>query len=352
MYDKHEQTSGSERITKPTSTTTMTTDVQNYGATNKSSRSPSIRSSKSSHHNIPDTEQTTLLPPSTADNVWAQQHDTPPSSNEETADEQSPLLRPSQDETATRLTDNDDSDTNSDRRKRSWPLWGKICFFTTIFIFILLAIPLIILATLREELAKSFVTQATIINIKSVSLDSLSSNSKAVNIRVKASFGFDASRVEKSSVRNIGRLATGIVRKVYIGDDSTVELALPDYSDENLARVMLVDGLEVDVRDGRMNELEFVSEVMPGSDEQEVENVAKRLVDEIVGGKGMDRLRVKGDANVGLKSGIFSLRKQRIQQTLVLDGEFNRVPDLSFFLLDLSRLWLTWQYRHFGCTRN
>lgn len=112
------------------------------------------------------------------------------------------------------------------------------------------------------------------------------------------------------------------MRKVYIGDDSTVELALPDYSDDNLARVMLVDGLEVDVRDGRMNELEFVSEVMPGRDEREVENVAKRLVDEIVSGKGMERLRVKGDANVGLKSGIFSLGKQRIQQMLVLDGEF------------------------------
>ena len=146
------------------------------------------------------------------------------------------------------------------------------------------------------------------VDFKPTSLSIDSFTSRGVKARIQGVFTLDASKVKKKPVRDLGRAGTWLARKVE-AKHSEVQVSLPEYGDLLLGTAD-VPSIVVDVRDGHVTPIDVIVNLNAG-DTEAIIRMGKDWVD----GR-LDRLRVLGQANVGLRSGIFSFGTQSVTEYL------------------------------------
>jgi hypothetical protein len=158
--------------------------------------------------------------------------------------------------------------------------------------------------------ASQYAKEAVILDISSLSIEGFTD--RGVRARVQARVTVDAGRVRNNAVLALGRVGTWIVRRVS-SEHSKVHVYLPDYGD-GLLGTATTPAMELDIRNGQITLIDFVSEVETGS----LDIVRSVVNDYLTGNIGL--LRVRGEASLGLKAGLFNLGTQKISEELVFEG--------------------------------
>ena len=158
---------------------------------------------------------------------------------------------------------------------------------------------------------EEYATQAVDFKATKLSLDSLTQT--GVRVQVEGDFKMDASRVKKKSVRDFGKFGTWIAKEVESGP-TDVDVYLPEYGNVLLG-IARVPGIKVNIRNGHITHISFFADLEPGSF-----NGIRNLANDWLDGR-LGQIRVKGKATVPLKSGIFRLSDQTIEESLVFEGK-------------------------------
>jgi hypothetical protein len=227
------------------------------------------------------------------------------------SDESTPLLARNdtgdhdhdEEEAAERSSLEEPSSKNSSRIRT--PTAIALTFLTLLVITILglgFAAPAVV-----EEYAK----QAAVFEPCDYSIDSFTH--RGVVARIRGDFMMDGSRVQKKSVRDLGRAGTWLARAVE-SEATEVQVYLPEYDNVVLGTAM-VPPIVVNIRDGERTKLDLLVELIRGDSEG-----IRRIVNEWRDGR-LGSLTVRGMASIPLKSGIFSLGSQTIIQTLQFKGK-------------------------------
>ncbi|KAK5697022.1 hypothetical protein LTR17_024089 [Elasticomyces elasticus] len=247
------------------------------------------------------------------------------------ATEQTPLLNSSGDAEAHNTQPQDGSartslltslqSTGGKGKKRRWPsilALAILCIVTTL---------IIVFAFLAPSITESYAQQAAVFTPLSLSLESFTSS--GVQARVKGHFSMDASRVEKKSVRDLGRFFTYVANQAETGE-SEVEVSLPEYGNLVLGTAR-VPGVWVSVRNGHTTLVDIVAELQAG----DVGGI-RRVAEDFVRGR-LGQVRVVGKADVPVKSGLISLGKQRVLKEMLFAGEdVPKLPAYKIGKLDVS----------------
>lgn len=239
--------------------------------------------------------------------------------NEDVPTESSPLLANNNHGSTGEVND---SDARS-RQASTWVLWPQFkasgspirsCRWPSIVAAIVLAIFIIaalVMGFVVPGAVKEYAEHAAIIEPTSLSVESITPN--GIRARIIANFRLDGSRVEDANSRRIGRLATGIMKKLET-DHTTVNVYLPGY-DNALLGSAVIPGLTVDIVDGHNTSIDIVTDLTPG----DAENI-RRIANDWLEGR-LDELKVMGTAAISLKSGIFPLGTHDIAESMVFEGQ-------------------------------
>lgn len=191
------------------------------------------------------------------------------------------------------------------KKGRRWPTiiaLTLLCLIMTAIIGLCFAAPAVL-----EEYAK----EAMVFEPTDLSIDSLTSS--GVKARIQGDFTLDASRVHKKPVRDLGRFGTWIASAVE-SKQSKVKVYLPEYGNVLLGTAD-VPRVVIDIRNGHTTHVDFLSDLVAG----DIDGIRHIANDWLEGRLG--QLRVQGIAQIGLKSGLFSLGTQKISQSLVFKGQ-------------------------------
>nr|OQO20770.1 hypothetical protein B0A51_11897 [Rachicladosporium sp. CCFEE 5018] len=197
--------------------------------------------------------------------------------------------------------------------KRRWPS------LLALLLLCILAITIMVFAFIAPSVVEQYAQQAITFEPESLSIDSFTSS--GVRARIQGDLVMDASRVDKKFVRDLGRFGTWIAREVESGR-SFVEVSLPEYGNVLLGTAQ-VPPIKVGIQNGDITHVDFVSDLHPG----DVDGI-RRIAHDYLNGR-LGQLRVLGEANVPLKSGLFSLGKQSIRQEMLFANE--DVPKLPSY---------------------
>ena len=189
-------------------------------------------------------------------------------------------------------------------RGMKWPSVVALAFLTFGVIFIMLT------AFFAPAIIEEYASQALKIEPKSVSIDSFTSS--GVRAKVELDFTLDASRVKKDAVRRIGRAGTWLARSLQ-SEQTTIKIYLPELGDVLLGTAV-VPGIPVDLRNGHVTHIAFLTDLEPG----EIEGI-RRLANDWLDGR-LERLRLQAKADIGLKSGIIPLGTHSIVESLIFEG--------------------------------
>ena len=187
---------------------------------------------------------------------------------------------------------------------RRWPTMLALSMLCVLIVVIL------ILGFITPEAVNEYTQEALIFEPTSLSIDSFTKT--GIVARIQGDFMMDASRVKKKSVRDLGRFGTSLVRKVESGK-TDVEVILPEYGNLLLGSAT-VPPIVVDVRNGHESHIDFLSEVEPGSFDG-----LRRVASDGIDGR-LGELRVKGNAEVPIKSGLISFGKHKFTHSLTFKG--------------------------------
>ncbi|KAF2471513.1 uncharacterized protein BDR25DRAFT_393166 [Lindgomyces ingoldianus] len=190
------------------------------------------------------------------------------------------------------------------------PLWKRRWPSILALIILCLVVVIIMLGFLTTEAVQEYAIQAADFHPTKLSLDSLTDT--GVRVRVQGLFTMDASKVRKTSVRNIGRLGAWIAREVE-SEATHVDLYLPEYGTAMVGTAR-VPGIKVNIRNRHTTHLSFFADLDPGSFDN-IRNIANDWLDGRLG-----QIRIKGKADVPLKSGLIPLGSQSIEESLVFQG--------------------------------
>ena len=198
-------------------------------------------------------------------------------------------------------------DGNSEGGKASRRRWPSIVALTAlcVILIVILGIGFAAPAAVEEYAQEAAVFTPTDLSIKNFT-------TQGVEARIQGDFMLDASRVHKKSVRDLGRAGTWLAREVE-SKESKAEAYLPEYDDILLGSAE-IPPIKVNTRNGHNTSIDFVASLKPG-DFKDIRHLAKLWL------KGqLKDLRIKGKAKVPLKSGIFNLGTQVLEQTLLFKG--------------------------------
>ncbi|PSK34506.1 hypothetical protein B9Z65_8832 [Elsinoe australis] len=211
------------------------------------------------------------------------------------------------------------------KSRRRWPS------IIALLLLCAVAIVIMVLGFLTPEVIHEYAMQAAKFEPTSLSIQEFTST--GVRARVQGDFTMDASRVEKQSVRNLGRFGTFVASKVETGQ-SSVEVSLPEYGNVVLGTAD-VPPIVVDVRNGHTTHVDFIADLAPG-DYDGIRRIAKGLIEHKIG-----QLRIVGKAQVPIKSGLISFGEQAISQSLLFqNSDIPKLPKynikkLQFHDIDL-----------------
>ncbi|KAL8905898.1 MAG: hypothetical protein Q9171_006497 [Xanthocarpia ochracea] len=184
---------------------------------------------------------------------------------------------------------------------RRWPTIIAL----TVLTIVLLAI--LGLGFAAPEVVEQYAKEAMVFEPTDLSIDSFTSS--GVRARIQGDFKMDGSRVHKKAVRDLGRAATWIARAVE-SKSTEVEVFLPEYGDVLLGSAQ-VPSIVVNIRNGHTTHVDFDTDLTAG-DLGGIRHVA----DEWLNGR-LDQLTVRGNADVSIKSGIFSLGTRSLSDSIV-----------------------------------
>lgn len=278
-------------------------DTPDYGgawgdSTRASSRPASQKSGRSSrtarsHIDSPPSEASPLLARPGGDEHEAE--------DDEDATAATSLLRTRSN--ASSLTDKDDKK----------PFWKKRWPSIVALILLFLAVVFIMLGFLATEGIEEYAMQAADFKPTKLSLDSLTDS--GVRVQVEGDFSMDASKVQKQSVRNLGRFGTWIAREVETGA-TDIDVYLPEYDMVHVGTAK-IPGIKVNIRNGHTTHVSFFAHLEPGRFDH-LRNVANDWMDGRLG-----QIRLKGKAEVPLRSGLIRLGSQSIVESFTFQGTFN-----------------------------
>ncbi|KAL8817099.1 MAG: hypothetical protein Q9223_004009, partial [Gallowayella weberi] len=207
---------------------------------------------------------------------------------------------------------------SSKKGKRSirWPTIIALTILTLILLVILG------LGFAAPEVTEQYAKEAMVFEPNNLSIDSFTSS--GVRARIQGDFRLDASRVRKKVVRDLGRAGTWIAREVE-SKTTEVEVFLPEYGDILLGSA-LVPPIVVNIRNGHTTHLDFITELAAG-DLGGIRRVANDWLD----GR-LDQLRVRGNADVSIKSGIFSFGTKTLSDSIVFKA--NQIPVIPKYQIE------------------
>lgn len=166
---------------------------------------------------------------------------------------------------------------------------------------------------------EEYAMQAADFKPTKLSLDGLVD--QGANVLVEGDFTMNASKVKKQGVRNMGRFGTWIAREAETGPfDASVYL--PEYGNV-LIGTAKVPSIKVNIRNGHTTHISFVTSVKPGSPDG-IREIAQDWIEGRLG-----QIRLKGKAEVPLKSGLINIGKQVVEQSMVFKG--NDIPTLPHY---------------------
>jgi len=197
------------------------------------------------------------------------------------------------------------------KRKVPWPsiiALLLLCVFTVVIMLLGFFVP---------EIMEEYALQAKEFDIQSISLPEFTAT--GARARIQGVFWMNAANVKRKSVRDLGVFGTWLAKKVK-SSDSTVKVYLPAY-DNLILGTANIPSIELDIQSGHRNDLDFLVDLEPG-DVEAIRAVANDWLD----GR-LDKLSLRGAADVKLQSGILSLGTQTIAQTVVLQG--NRLSNIA-----------------------
>ncbi|KAH7094744.1 hypothetical protein FB567DRAFT_510969 [Paraphoma chrysanthemicola] len=172
---------------------------------------------------------------------------------------------------------------------------------------------------LATEGIEEYAMQAADFKPTKLSLDGLVD--QGAKVHIEGDFRMDASKVKKSSVRNLGRFGTWIAREAETGPFDA-HVYLPEYGNV-LVGTASIPSIKVNIRNGRTTHISFITSVQPGSPDG-IRNIANDWIDGRLG-----QIRVKGKAEVPLKSGLINIGKQVVEQSMVFKG--GDIPTLPHY---------------------
>ena len=185
--------------------------------------------------------------------------------------------------------------------------WPTIVALTALS---LVAATILSLGFAAPAVVERYAREALVFEPTNLSIESFTTT--GVKARIQGTFTLDAARVRQKAVRDLGRAGTWIARVVE-SKESQVTVYLPEY-DDILLGTAVVPPIVVDVRDGHITHIDFVTHLEPG----DVDGI-RRIANDWMNGR-LGRLRVQGKAKVPLKSGLFSLGTQTISESLLFEG--------------------------------
>jgi hypothetical protein len=193
------------------------------------------------------------------------------------------------------------------------PLWKRRWPSILALIILSIAIVLILLGFLASEGIEEYAMQAADFKPTKLSLDSLTMH--GIKVQIEGDFTMDASKVEKKSVRNLGRFGTWIAHEAETGA-TNVDVYLPDYGNI-LVGTAKVPAIKVNIRNGHTTHVSILVDLEPGSFDG-IRNIANDWIEGRLG-----QIRFRGKAEVPLKSGLIHLGKQYIEESMVFKGRFH-----------------------------
>ncbi|KAK5138346.1 hypothetical protein LTR08_003407 [Meristemomyces frigidus] len=185
--------------------------------------------------------------------------------------------------------------------QRRWPS------ILALLLLSLLVLLVMVFAFLAPSTVAQYAQQAVVFEPTSLSIASFTSS--GVRARIQGDFRMDARRVERKAVRDLGRFFTYIAREAESGA-SEVEVSLPEYGNVVLGTAR-IPAIKVYLRNGHRTHVDFLSDLAPG----DVDGI-RRIANDWIDGR-LGEVRVLGKASVPVKSGIFSLGKQKLQQEML-----------------------------------
>ena len=190
---------------------------------------------------------------------------------------------------------------------------GRVKWTTAIFLLSLCLAVIAILcsAFLFPSIVKEYAQDAVVFEPLALSIASFTAT--GVRARVQASIVLDASRVKSQHVRDLGRMGTWVAKELETPGNTELHVYLPEYGNALLGTAV-IPPVKVNIRNGHTNFLDFFADLTPG-DLAEIKVVGS---DWLAGRLG--ELRIKGTADVPLKSGVLDLGMQNIQKSVVLQG--------------------------------
>jgi hypothetical protein len=163
-----------------------------------------------------------------------------------------------------------------------------------------------------EEYAK----EAMVFKPTDLSIDSFTAS--GVNARIRGDFKLDGSRVGKKSVRDLGRTGTWIVKAIE-SRELIAEVYLPEYGNILLGTAS-IPPIIIDIRDGHVTHIDILAHLKPSDKPEDIAGL-RQVANKWLEGR-LDQLRVRGKANVGLRSGIFSLGTHTVSESLIFEGQY------------------------------
>ncbi|KAH9898824.1 hypothetical protein F4778DRAFT_782928 [Xylariomycetidae sp. FL2044] len=201
------------------------------------------------------------------------------------------------------------------RKKRRWPS------FIAMGVLGIVVVVILVLVFIVPEAVQEYAKQAAVLEPTNLSLDSITAD--GVRARIQANFRLDGSRVHNDHVRRVGKAATWVANQ--LGTDETkIDVYLPDY-DNKLLGYGVVPPLVVNLRDGDTTHFDFVADIVPG----DVEGM-RTIANEWLEGR-LDKLRLKGKADLSLKTGILPLGTHTVSESLVFEA--NKIPAIPKYNL-------------------
>jgi hypothetical protein len=190
------------------------------------------------------------------------------------------------------------------------PFWKKRWPSILALVILCFVVVAIMMGFLASEGIQEYAMQAADFRPTKLSLDGLVD--QGANVHIEGDFTMDASKVKKRSVRNIGRFGTWIAREAETGPFDA-QVYLPEYGNV-LAGTAKIPSIKVNIQNGHTTHVSFVASVKPGAPDG-----IRSIANDWIEGR-LDQIRVKGKAEVPVKSGLISVGKQIVEQSMILKG--------------------------------
>lgn len=199
---------------------------------------------------------------------------------------------------------------------RRWPS------FIAMGILGLMVIAIIALAYIVPDAVQEYAKQAAVVEPTSLSLESITAD--GLRARIQATFRLDGARVANDHVRRVGKAATWVANQLGT-EETTIVVTLPDYGDLLLGTAA-IPPLVIHLKDGDVTYFDFVTEIVPGN----MEGI-RSIANEWLEGR-LDKVRLRGKADLALKSGLLPLGTHSVAESLVFEGQSLYRSFSSFYL--------------------